>query len=349
MGVPPLVGAHEAMLRRLRDELRKTLVTATSGTTAAALVDFPMHSNVGDLAIWAGELTILRQIGIRIEYVCDVYGYRRERLQAALGPDDPVLLQGGGNFGDLWPGFQRFRERLIDDFPDRRIIQLPQTIYFGTQDAAARTSTVLARHGGVTLIVRDERSRRMARDWLGLDASVCPDSAFALTPAPPCPPVQPVFWLRRTDRERAECGTGPYPSDVEPVDWPDNPGFALLRDAGRVQGRVTGRAPVLGTAVDLGLRRLYESIATRRLRLGLGMVARGRVLVTDRLHAHILACLIGRPNVVVDSGYGKISAFVERWTRSSPLVRSAASHDEGLALARSWHGVETSADVAPRE
>lgn len=337
------------MLGRLRHELRATVAAVTLGTGAAALVDFPMHSNVGDLAIWAGELTVLRQTGIRVVFTCDVYGYRRERLRAALGPDGPILLHGGGNFGDLWPGFQRFRERVIDDFPDRRIIQLPQTIHFDSEDAAGRTGRVLARHGGVTLLVRDERSRRTARDWLGIDASVCPDSAFALLPGPMGPAVRPTVWLRRTDHERAPCAAGPCRSDVGPVDWPDNPGFALLRHAGRLQGRVTGRVPGVGVVVDVGLRRLYESVATRRFQLGLRMIAAGRVLVTDRLHAHILACLIGRPNIVVDNSYGKLSAFVERWTYGSPLVRSAASHEEGLALAHTMPGADTRAGISPLE
>jgi pyruvyl transferase EpsO len=145
-----------------------------------------------------------------------------------------------------------------------------------------------------------------------------------------------VVWIRRTDHERAPSADDRHHSTwaTEPVDWPDNPGFALLRHAGRLQGRVTGRLPGVGDAVDRALPVLYNSVAKRRLSLGLRMIAEGRVLVTDRLHAHILACLIGRPNVVVDNSYGKVSAFLERWTSGSPLVRSAASHEEGLAMAR---------------
>jgi exopolysaccharide biosynthesis predicted pyruvyltransferase EpsI len=54
---------------------------------------------------------------------------RSGRIEATLGPDDPILLHGGGNFGDVWPGFQRFREQVIRESPNRRIIQLPQTIH----------------------------------------------------------------------------------------------------------------------------------------------------------------------------------------------------------------------------
>jgi pyruvyl transferase EpsO len=141
-----------------------------------------------------------------------------------------------------------------------------------------------------------------------------------------------VVWLRRSDREQAE-RPDDRSSPVDPTDWPDHWGFAQLRNAGRLQGHLTGRVPGLAGVADRRLQLLYERVATRRVRLGLAMIAPGRMLVTDRLHGHILACLLGRPNVVVDNSYGKVGAFVERWTKESPLVHRADGHAEALALA----------------
>ncbi|MDI5788788.1 hypothetical protein PO124_11350 [Bacillus licheniformis] len=39
-------------------------------------------------------------------------------------------LSGGGNFGDLYPHFQQFRERVVEHYPDNRIVILPQSIYY---------------------------------------------------------------------------------------------------------------------------------------------------------------------------------------------------------------------------
>jgi exopolysaccharide biosynthesis predicted pyruvyltransferase EpsI len=99
------------------------------------------------------------------------------------------------------------------------------------------------------------------------------------------------------------------------------------------RAHLTGRVPGLAGVADRRLQLLYERVATRRVRLGLAMIAPGRMLVTDRLHGHILACLLGRPNVVVDNSYGKVGAFVECWTKESPLVHRADGHAEALALA----------------
>jgi pyruvyl transferase EpsO len=58
------------------------------------------------------------------------------------------------------------------------------------------------------------------------------------------------------------------------------------------------------------------------------------VVVTDRLHGHILALLLGIPHVVLDNSYGKLHHFIRTWTHASPLVRMAAAPDEATALAR---------------
>jgi len=39
-----------------------------------------------------------------------------------------------------------------------------------------------------------------------------------------------------------------------------------------------------------------------------------RVVITDRLHAHILATLMGIPNVAMDNDYGKIEGIYSNYT-----------------------------------
>lgn len=334
MGPSAALEAHAAMLGQLRGELLECVRDAlTPRPRAIALLDFPLHENVGDLSIWAGELAALEELAIPVAYACDMHGYRRDRVEARLGPDDPIVLHGGGNFGDVWPGFQAFRERVIRDFPDRQIVQLPQTVHYTSAERLARTREILAAHGGVTLLVRDEVSADVARSGLDVAARACPDSAFALGPQPAGAPTRDVVWLRRDDRESADLGPTSPPPDIQSVDWPDHWAFGLLRTGVRIHVRTTGLIAPVAMPVDRGLERLYARIAARRVAIGLRMISAGRTLVTDRLHGHILACLVGRPSIVVDNSYGKVASFVDRWTAGSPLVRRAASHAEGLALA----------------
>ena len=74
-----------------------------------ALVDFPNHSNVGDSAIWAGEMAYFSRHAARPPaYVCSLKTFSMDELTARC-PDGPIFIHGGGNFGDVWPHHQAFR------------------------------------------------------------------------------------------------------------------------------------------------------------------------------------------------------------------------------------------------
>src|SRR5215210_7603079 len=115
-----------------------------------ALIDFPNYSNVGDSAIWLGETKWLRKNRNPIVYVCDKDTYSPDVLAEHLG-QGIILLQGGGNFGDLWWPHQHLRERVIQDFPENKIIQLPQTIFFSDDANLIRARQILNAHSNLTL------------------------------------------------------------------------------------------------------------------------------------------------------------------------------------------------------
>jgi pyruvyl transferase EpsO len=60
------------------------------------------------------------------------------------------------------------------------------------------------------------------------------------------------------------------------------------------------------------------------------------VVITDRLHGHILCTLLGIPHVVLDNSYGKIQGFLESFTGECELVRRAESPAEALEMAREF-------------
>ena len=119
-----------------RDCLRQIYAQHLRWGSPYALVDFPDHANVGDSAIWLGELVLLRAItGRDPSYVSAWHDFDRDAFLHSC-PDGPVLIHGGGNLGDLWSHHQRFRESLLTAFPDRTIVQLPQSIFFRDGGAA---------------------------------------------------------------------------------------------------------------------------------------------------------------------------------------------------------------------
>lgn len=65
----------------------------------------------------------------------------------------------------------------------------------------------------------------------------------------------------------------------------------------------------------------------------MSILGRSRVVITDRLHAHILSTLLGRSNVVLDNNYGKISNFIEAWTKDFPASQRASDPVAAMAQA----------------
>ena len=174
------------LLGHLRDTLYRTLGGLGPLELPVVLLDFPNHGNVGDSAIWRGEVTWLRQTVGASRFVCEIANYCNEQLRAVLKDAGTILLHGGGNLGDLWPTHQVFRERILDEFPDRRVIQLPQSIQFQSDGILSSARQAFGRHKRFTLLVREQRSFEIARRDFQCDVRVCPDMAFAL-PAIPRP------------------------------------------------------------------------------------------------------------------------------------------------------------------
>jgi pyruvyl transferase EpsO len=319
-----------ACVAALRAEAIRIVGRLLAGATRVALFDFPNYPNVGDSAIYLGQLALLRSLGLRPAFVCDFPTYDATALRHGVR-DGIILLAGGGSFGDVWPEAHAFRERVVRDFPHNRIVQLPQTVYFASAAAARRTRIVLEKHRGFTLLVRDRRSLEAARRQLGVEAELCPDMAVALGPLErPAPAHMPLLWLSRTDKERASGSIGG--SDVAVVDWLEEPWMALRELNYRLMG--TTRRRVIGRATRTLLTRTYAPLARQRLHRGIALLSSGRVVITDRLHGHILSLLLGIPHVVLDNSYGKVSGFHDTWTSGATGVYRAQSAAEALAIAR---------------
>ena len=87
-----------------------------------------------------------------------------------------------------------------------------------------------------------------------------------------------------------------------------------------------------GSEQDKRLRR-YQALAGRRVQRGLAVLSRGRFVVTDRLHAHILCLLLDIPHVALNNSYGKVSGFAEQWTADYERFYQARSRAEAFELA----------------
>lgn len=335
------------------EELRKRSVGILSdsiGMIDVAVLDAPNQRNVGDSLIWAGEIAYFERMGLRLRYVADLQGYSSEALRKAM-PTGVVLLHGGGNFGDLWPGHQQHREQVVRDLPDYPIVQLPQSIYFRDSDRAKRANEVIGSHPNFTLLLRDRESMGRAEAQLpDVPATFCYDMALGYSPrsvADASPDVNNVLVIARADVERSS-GLFDVEFDWIPgaeltkTDWGPGSGVAELRwkaarwvtKADHKIVRIGRRRRVPGSGiVHSAARRAIETLNEMNVAGAIELFSRADVVVVDRLHAHVLAGLLGIDHIVLDNNYRKIGAVYDEYTGGLSTARYATSLDEARGMA----------------
>jgi exopolysaccharide biosynthesis predicted pyruvyltransferase EpsI len=326
---------HERLVELRRVQLLTTLAECLPSSRSVVLLDIPHHANVGDNAILLGELAALATLRRRVLYLRATPSSDIERLHGRIGRR-PILLHGGGNLGDLWPAHQHLRERILARFGDHPIVQLPQSIAFTNADSVARARRAFRGHPRFTLLTRDERSRAFAEDTLGMRPILAPDAAFALGRLRrSSPPSRAVLVLARTDHEARPDRR--LPVGVIHEDWTT----ARLGYRGRAFGKIAetldrrpGRSDKASATLARASMLAWASLSTEHLRRGIELLSSAEVVVTDRLHAHVLSLLLGIPHVVTDNVSGKIRSLYETWTSQSELVTWSDSLEQGVEIAR---------------
>lgn len=327
MSAEPPADNH-ALVGALRARIDWVLDPLVDPRYPVALLDFPDHGNPGDAAIWLGTTTWLRRRGAEVVYLCDWRGWSPRALKRRIGKGT-ILLHGGGNFGDLYPEHADFREQVIRTLPDQPVVLLPQSLELSIPATLERRCRFLAAHPKVHALGRDQPSYEILAGHLGARAHLCPDMAFTLSPPPAAvAPDHDVVRVARTDKEARSDPVDRAQADELVTDWID---VSWKRRHRRLRVQGAQRAADLSRA--LASVRPYDANARHVLRHGLKVVARGRVVTSDRLHVHILSVLMGRPHVSLDNSYGKLAAFRETWTADARLMETAQDFGESRAKA----------------
>ncbi len=326
------LSAHASTMQRLSAALDEIGVPIPPGTEIAYL-DYPVHFNVGDQLINLGAEAFFARMRYRVSIrlslfdLCQVDWAAPQRTilketarrkLTELDPAAVLVLHGGGNFGDIYPEFQVMRERVIEAFPDRRIVVLPQSLHFSSPAQERISLTRLLAHGDLHVCVRDAESRAALRRYSPDAGILLPDMAHALWNTAgwdASPGTGPgTLILSRTDTESAgpvNAGAG-----ATRVDWPDlvqvvdQLAFRALRKTMAANLDGSYRLPAAAWY------QLRDRLVRRAVRL---FSAQGQI-VTDRLHGMILSALLARPVRYADNSYGKLSRYANAWLASSPLV-----------------------------
>ncbi len=296
-------------IEQMRQRTFEALAQLHVGVDRLVLTDFPDYENIGDSVIALGQAAFWRQAGIEVESTYSWMTIDDDVFSSSV----PVAIQGGGNFGGLYPQHSAHRYRLAERLrPDTLLIQEPQSVYFTSDEDRAQFHDRMAARANLRLAVRDLGSLATVREHVP-DAALSPDSVHMLGALQAAPPRQEVLFVLRRDDESAlrEAGVD------DAVDW------RAMTFADRVRRRLSRivREGALTRKTNRTTAHWFAD-AEARLRTGTALLSIGETIITDRLHAMLLALQMGRRVIAIDNANGKLSSYVDTWLRDldAPLL-----------------------------
>lgn len=315
---------NEIGINRLRNLVYKSLDPIIDRDYC--LLDVPDYRNIGDHLIWGGEVEYLKRLPHKMLFSANNYLYKGLEIPK----DVIILLQGGGNFGDVWRNFQEFRLDVIKRYPENRIVIFPQTIHYNEEENILKDAEVLNAHPDLTICARDYRSFELANRYFHkCNNLLLPDMAFCmnLDSYIDNSVFDRVLILERVDQElqegfNAESIEGLISPSKKVVieDWPP---YNVGRFREKIDGKlymynmwaseffqkVPGVSKLINT--NYGLR--SSSTGTNYILEGIKFINQFDDIYTTRLHGFILAVLLNKEVKIIDNSYGKNSTFFDSW------------------------------------
>lgn len=310
-------------------DLEKEIHKQLSGRMRAncVLLNTPDHINIGDQLIWQGEMDFLKSLNIEPSYITSHFNFDwREFSKNTL-----ILLHGGGNFGDIWEGHNEFRLKVIEHYTSNDILIFPQSVQYNNEKLIAEDAKRYAVHKNVTICARDQYSFDLLSKYYKNEILLVPDMAFCMNLAKPNKGLQyRQLLLKRVDREiSSSFDYSNYP-DFELKDWPsfDETAFNFIHRVWEKLNRVSAKSLLnkksKDTTFGLGVLRDKKWLIEK----GVRFISSYDLVVSTRLHGHILALLLGVPTIMIDNSYGKNKRFYETWLKDIPESQLVTSPNE---------------------
>jgi len=320
MDSPAELNTGEAMMNAMENikTKLKPILDSIIDKDDVVYMDYPVYHNVGDLLIYAGALKLFEDNDVKVRLKRSVIDFSVEELRKKIGANTTIVCQGGGNFGDLYAAHQKLREDLVNFFPDNRIVILPQTLFFSSNESLSKTISVFRQHENVIIFSRDKRSYEIFKE-MTKSVFMAPDTAHYLYGTFDLGKTVNEFSVLnfiRTDKEQLISQTPTAPLlEGETMDWQD-----LIRHKDKAIRSFIRLTLKIGLAtrssrikeIGSSLWRIHAFSLVKKSALFFSTYEK---IVSSRMHGHILACLVDKENYVIDNVYGKNSGYYDAWTK----------------------------------
>ncbi|MDR0603310.1 MAG: polysaccharide pyruvyl transferase family protein [Bacteroidales bacterium] len=282
-------------------------------------LDLPYHPNIGDTLIWEGTKSFLKTLPYKCLYKASESTFRHKIIPESV----IILLHGGGNFGDLWRIHQTFRLKIIKQYPNNKIIILPQTVHYENASTLKDDSIIMAEHKNLTICARDRKSYKILKNNFFNTILLVPDMAFYMDQERlnkyTVKPTKEILLLKRNDIELSKKNNyHQYISEkgaIEIHDWPTMEHNYFVQ---KVIFKLIELFFFPKNVVDKYAECIYKPFL---IRTGIQFISQYKYIYTTRLHVAILSILLQKPFTFFDNSYGKNSSFYDTWLSDIDTIK----------------------------
>jgi pyruvyl transferase EpsO len=296
-------------------------------------LDLPYYTNVGDILIWKGAEEFLRQKPYRCLYRASIETYVKQKISKSV----IVLLHGGGNFGDLWRRHLEFTLRIIKEYPENRVIILPQTVYYKNSDLIASDAEIFSRHKNLTICARDHNSYELLNKHFSKNKIILvPDMAFYISSdlleKYSQKESNKALFFKRKDREYLEYDYEKWIDNgvvLEEHEWPSiEKEYMVMKILSILiffNNLFVKNIPHFRFVLRFVDWYAYKIFMPILLADGIRFMSGYKYVYTTRLHGAILAVLLKKTVVFFDNSYGKNAVVYNAWLRDFDNIRFTES------------------------
>lgn len=263
----------------------------------------PTYGNLGDQAIAEAELSFLENEFDEWQIV-PIYDYSTRaairKLKKKINRNDILMIQGGGNFGSLYPKAERDRNLILMTFKNNKIISFPQSIFYSNDEHGysllKSAQNAFSLNKKAVIVARESLSlEKMKEMFSGNSIAYTPD--IVLTYKINLETLENlkrhgVLFVLRKDKEKSvsEEFINSFKQKLK------NNGYKLKESSTVIK----------------------QSGITKRNRLNVlskkwTEFGKSEVVITDRLHGMLFAYLTRTPCLVMKNNNGKIEYTYKDW------------------------------------
>ena len=279
----------------------------------------PMHGNLGDHAIAIQEQYFFEDFFPDYEYfeiLMPMYHTQKEIIKNTVTPEDLVVISGGGWMGNLWIHNECVIREIVQNYPNNKIIILPQTVYYTSDELGEReyriTNEILKKHSNLHIFVRERKSYNFIKQKFEFtgnsDVYLVPDMVLYgknMITKEKCTGYEKV--INVCIREYCE-------SEQENID----DFYEKIKQNYNIRKVSTViKSPVVLRKRISELQKSWETFEN------------AEITITDRLHAMLFSVLNGTPCIVLNNKTGKVFGVAD-WLDDTNMIVRANSLSEVL-------------------